>query len=521
MIRFLFRESALTQNQKYSSGSVETPPRSTGPCTMVIFGASGDLTKRKLIPSLYNLATSHYLNDDFAVIGFSRQPLSHEDFRTRLSDEIKTFSPEPVDPKIWGWFRERIYYQKGEFPDPAAYQGLKQLLEEVEGRHHTLGNRLFYLSTLPSFFSTVVQQLGAADLVRQDDKTWRRVIIEKPFGHDLESARALNREISRVLDENQIYRIDHYLGKETVQNLLAFRFGNGIFEPIWNRRYIDHVEITVAEELGVEQRGPYYEEAGALRDMVPNHILQLISLTAMEPPISFDPEAVRDEKHKVLKAISPFSPQEVLSRAVRGQYGEGTVEGTSVQGYRGEARVSPESCVETFVALKLFVDNWRWAGVPFYVRTGKRLPKRSTEIVIQFHRPPLPLFREAGVKQFSSNLLVIRIQPDEGISLKFEAKVPGPKMELGSVRMDFKYQDYFGSQPNTGYETLLYDCMLGDATPFQRADMVEAGWSVVQPILDVWKALPPRDFPNYAAGSWGPMESEELMERDGKKWKIL
>jgi glucose-6-phosphate 1-dehydrogenase len=324
-----------------------------------------------------------------------------------------------------------------------------------------------------------------------------------------------------VLTERQIYRIDHYLGKETVQNLMALRFGNGIFEPIWNRRYIEHVEITVAEELGVEQRGPYYEEAGALRDMVPNHILQLIALTAMEPPISFDADAVRDEKFKVLKAISPMSPEEVLQRAVRGQYGEGIVSDTLVRSYRKEDRVSPDSNIETFVALKLFVDNWRWAKVPFYLRTGKRLPKRVTEIVIQFHRPPLMLFQRAGVDQIEPNLLVIRVQPNEGITLTFGAKIPGPKMELGSVNMEFNYADHFGKQVSTGYETLLYECMIGDATPFQRADMLEAGWSLVQPILDVWKALPARNFPNYASGTWGPKEAEDLLERDGKRWRHL
>ena len=497
--------------------------KAAGPCAVVIFGASGDLTKRKLLPSLYNLAVCHYLSEDFTLVGFARQPMTHQQFRDKLDQEMRVYAGAAIKQEIWAWFLERIYYQVGEFDDPKAYQALKTLLDEVEARHATLGNRLFYLATLPSFFNPVVQQLGAAGLVAEteDGPLWRRVIIEKPFGRDLESARSLNRDISKVLAERQIYRIDHYLGKETVQNLMALRFGNGIFEPIWNRRYIDHVEITVAEELGVEQRGPYYEEAGALRDMVPNHILQLIALTAMEPPISFEADAVRDEKHKLLKAITPMTPEEVLQRAVRGQYGDGIVAETLVRNYRKEDRVAPDSNMETYVALKLYVDNWRWAKVPFYLRTGKRLPRRVTEIVIQFHRPPLALFRHAGVENLEPNVLVIRIQPNEGITLTFGAKVPGPKMELGSVDMAFNYADYFGAQTSTGYETLLYECMVGDATPFQRADMLEAGWAVVQPILDVWHALPPRDFPNYSAGSWGPKDADALLERDGKRWRHL
>jgi glucose-6-phosphate 1-dehydrogenase len=486
---------------------------------MVIFGASGDLTKRKLIPSLYNLAVSHYLSKDFAVVGFAKPQMSQEEFRDKLNKEIGTYSSGSVDPAIWSWFMERLYYLSGDFGDSESYKSLGKLLEEVEARHKTQGNRLFYLATLPSNFALIADKMAEAGLTKETNQVWRRVVVEKPFGRDLPSAQALNAELGRVLGEKQIYRIDHYLGKETVQNLMAFRFGNGIFEPIWNRRYIDHIEITVAEELGVEQRGPYYEEAGALRDMVPNHILQLIALTAMEPPISFDADAVRDEKHKVLKAITPMTPEEVLHRAVRGQYGEGVVEDTMVRGYRKEDRVAQDSTVETFVALKLTIDNWRWAKVPFYLRTGKRMPKRLTEIVIQFHEPPLPLFRHAGVAKLEPNLLIVRVQPDEGISLNFGAKIPGPDMNLGSVNMDFRYADHFGVQSSTGYETLLYDCMIGDATPFQRADMVEAGWAVVQPILDVWKALPPRDFPNYSAGTWGPKEADALMEKDGKIWR--
>ena len=345
------------------------------------------------------------------------------------------------------------------------------------------------------------------------------MIIEKPFGRDIDSARSLNQQLLKVVSEKQIYRIDHYLGKETVQNIMALRFANGIFEPIWNRRYIDHVQISVAETVGVEKRGGYYDQSGALRDMVPNHIMQLISLTAMEPPISFQADAVRDEQAKVLHAIQPFSSEEVLSKTVRGQYGEGEVNGQRAAGYREEPNVATDSRTETFVAMKINIDNWRWAGVPFYVRTGKHLPSRNTHIVIQFRRAPFVLFRDTEVDKLTPNQLVLHIQPEEGISLRFAAKTPGPVMRLGIVDMDFEYADYFGEQPSTGYERLLHDCMIGDATLFQRADMVEAGWSVVSPLLDVWKALPPRNFPNYAAGSWGPKDADELIEKDGRRWR--
>ena len=363
-----------------------------------------------------------------------------------------------------------------------------------------------------------MEQLGRQGLAKESGGAWRRVIIEKPFGSDLESAKALNREIRTILKERQIYRIDHYLGKETVQNILIFRFANGIFEPIWNRRYIDHVQITVAESLGVERRGGYYEHAGALRDMIPNHILQLVSLTAMEPPVSFEANAVRDEQAKILHAITPMLPEDVLTRAVRGQYDEGEIAGVRAAPYRAEPFVDPLSSIETFVALKLSVDNWRWADVPFYIRTGKRLPRRSTEIAIQFRRAPHRLFRDTPVDKLMPNRLIMQIQPDEGISLQFGAKVPGAHMRVGNVDMSFRYADYFGTEPSTGYERLLYDCMTGDATLFQRADMVEAGWNVVQPVIDVWKALPARNFPNYAAGSWGPKEADDLMRRDGRAW---
>jgi glucose-6-phosphate 1-dehydrogenase len=364
----------------------------------------------------------------------------------------------------------------------------------------------------------VVEQLAAVGLM-EEGQNWRRVIIEKPFGHDLESARALNQQLLHVATEKQIYRIDHYLGKETVQNILALRFANGIFEPIWNRRYIDHVQISVAETVGVEQRGSYYDKAGALRDMVPNHIMQLISLTAMEPPVSFRADAVRDEQGKILHAIQPLSSEDVLSKTVRGQYGEGVSDGKRVPAYRAEEDVPGESRTETFVAMKLQIDNWRWADVPFYLRTGKHLAAQTTQIVIQFRRAPFVLFRDTPVETLMPNQLVLHIQPEEGISLQFAAKVPGPAMRLGAVDMNFEYSDYFGQQPSTGYERLLHDCMIGDATLFQRADMVEAGWCVVSPVLDVWKALPPRNFPNYAAGTWGPKDADDLMEHDGRHWR--
>jgi glucose-6-phosphate 1-dehydrogenase len=490
-----------------------------GPCAMAIFGAGGDLTKRKLIPAIYNLAKEKLLPDHFAIVGVSLEKYSTEEFRKRLSDEIKEYAAEEVDQRSWDWFTQRIYYISGDFKDPQLYQELKNLLAQVDKDQGTQGNALFYLATSPEFFPIVAKQLGAAGLTKEEGRNWRRVVIEKPFGHDLASAIALNRALCEVMDEDQIFRIDHYLGKETVQNILAFRFANGIFEPVWNRRYVDHVQVTVSEQLGVEMRGGYYEQAGALRDMVPNHIFQLITLCAMEPPISFDAQAVHDEQTKILRAFQPLTPEKVLDHAVRGQYDDGAIDGQTVPAYRAEPHVNPQSNTPTFVAMSLQIDNWRWAGVPFYLRTGKRLAKRMSQIVVRFRRPPLVLFRKTSIENINPNELVINIQPDEGISLSFEAKVPGPVVRLGAVDMDFQYSDYFGSPPSTGYETLLYDCMTGDPTLFQRADMVEAAWAVVQPILDVWAALPARDFPNYAAGSWGPAQAFDLLRRDGREWR--
>jgi len=493
--------------------------RPADPCVMVIFGAGGDLTSRKLIPALYNLAKADLLSREFAIVGLSHGAMSTDQFRQKVVADVKHYAGGDVDQDIAEWFCKRLYYISGEFDDQTVYPKLKDFLQKVDQDHTTHGNFFFYLATAPRFFGLIVEHLAEAGLMEENNQHWRRVIIEKPFGHDLDSARQLNLQLLKVATEKQIYRIDHYLGKETVQNILAFRFANGIFEPIWNRRYIDHVQISVAETVGVEGRGSYYDQAGALRDMVPNHIMQLISLTSMEPPISFHADAVRDEQAKILHAIQPWSSEEVLTKTIRGQYGPGIMEGQHVPGYREEEDVPHDSRTETFVAMKVQIDNWRWADVPFYLRTGKRLAAQNTHIVIQFRRAPFVLFRDTPVENLMPNQLVLHISPEEGISLQFAAKVPGPIMRLGAVDMNFEYADYFGLQPSTGYERLLHDCMIGDQTLFQRADMVEAGWCVVSPALDVWKALPPRNFPNYPAGSWGPKEADELLERDGRHWR--
>ncbi|HEU4758507.1 MAG TPA: glucose-6-phosphate dehydrogenase [Dehalococcoidia bacterium] len=497
--------------------------RAPEPCALVIFGASGDLTRRMLLPALYNLALDRRLPPRFAVVGFARTAWSDEEFRAQALAAVKEFSRRPVDAAAWESFAENLYYVPGEYDDPEAHQRLAAALKRLE-QECTGGNHLYYLAVPPSTAPLIVEQLGACGLVgRREERTaWSRVIVEKPFGRDLESAQELNRRIHTVFREQQVYRIDHYLGKETVQNILVFRFANGIFEPIWNRRYVDHVQITVAESIGILERGTYYEEAGALRDIVQNHMMQLLSLVAMEPPIAFEGRAVRDEKVKVLHAVRRLEGAEVAGCTARGQYGPGTVAGEAVPGYRQEPEVAAGSPVETFAALKLHVDNWRWADVPFYLRTGKRLPKRSTEVAIQFKRVPLLLFRNVvNVSSLEANVLTMRIQPNEGISLKFQAKVPGAPVRVRPVDMDFMYGASFEREAPSAHETLLLDALRGDATLFTRSDEMEAAWGIVTDILDVWRELSPPSFPNYDAGTWGPPEADELIARDGRQWREL
>jgi glucose-6-phosphate 1-dehydrogenase len=487
------------------------------PCTIVIFGASGDLTKRKLLPALLNLKGYGLLPRELAIIAIARRDLNTSQFRELVRREVSELVPN-LDRRAWAELESAIYYLRGDFNQADTYQALKVKLAETAERHRTGGNVLYYLATPPDAFAEIVQQLGRAGLAQPEDGRWRRVVVEKPFGRDLDSAVELNQQLHQVLKEDQIYRIDHYLGKETVQNVMVFRFANGMFEPIWNRRYIDHVQLTVAEEIGVEGRGSYYDQAGVVRDMIQNHMFQLLSLVAMEPPSTLGGEAVRNEKVKVLEAIRPIQGEDVLTRAVRGQYGPGIVEGRRVPGYRNEPGVSPSSRTETFAALKLQVENWRWAGVPFFLRSGKYLPKRDTVIVIQFRRPPLLLFQQQGLAEIEPNRLVIDIQPHEGIRIYIKAKKPGTAIRLENVKLDFSYKDFGETVEATGYERLLYDCMVGDSTLFHRQDMVEAAWRIVTPLLDVWSSLPPRDFPNYAAGTWGPPAADELIQRDGRRW---
>ena len=486
-------------------------------CTVVLFGASGDLAKRKVIPAMFDLARHNSLGPQYAIVGYARTPMSDDSFRGSIGDAAKNMSEiGPIDPKKWEEFASNLYYQPGEYGRAEDFAKLAQRLKELESDKKLAGNRLFYLSTPPEVYKDIVEQLGKAGLARPTcPDSWVRIIIEKPFGRDLASAKELNKIVLNVFEEHQVYRIDHYLGKDTVQNLLVLRFSNGIFEPLWNRNYVDHVQITAAETLGVERRGGFYETTGALRDMIQSHVLQLTSLVAVEPPASFDATAVRNEKLKVLQSIRPFDLGMVAQSVVRGQYASGQIDGKPVPGYRSEPGVSSTSRTETFVAAQVLIDNWRWAGVPFYLRTGKRMAKRTTEIVIQFKRAPHIVFRERDVE---ANRLVLNIQPDEGISVSFGAKKPGPDMAIGNVTMNFSYREGFGDGARSAYSTLLGDCVRGDATLFDRGDSVEAAWALVDPILDVWSAAKTANVPQYPAGSWGPRESDVLLEREGRQW---
>ncbi len=496
-----------------------SPAAPAPPCTLVIFGAAGDLTKRLLIPSIYNMRQAGLLQDGFQVIGVDRVERDDEAYRSTLTEAMQSFagdkggefSPGALNGGAWGWVRDRLSYQVGDLLDAGTYEALKRRVP---------GNCVFYLAVAARFFAPVLTRLADGGLMEEGEGAFRRVVVEKPFGHDLASAKALNQLILDKMGESQVYRIDHFLGKETVQNIMALRFSNGIFEPLWNRNYIDHVQITAAETVGVERRGAFYEPTGALRDMVPNHMFQLLAMTAMEPPNSFDADAVRTEKAKVLQAIKPLDAQSVGLDVVRGQYAAGRLGGQDMPGYREEPDVAADSTTETYVALRLMVDNFRWAGVPFYVRTGKRMALRRTEIVVHFKQAPYALFRDTPVDKLTPNTMVIHVQPSEGITLNISGKVPGPTLHLGRVAMDFRYADYFNTPSNTGYETLLYDVMIGDATLFQRADNVEAGWQVVQPILDEVEAGH-KAVQSYPAGSAGPTAADTLLERDGRHWLAL
>ena len=487
------------------------------PCTIVLFGASGDLAKRKVIPAMYDLAQNNSLGERYAILGFARTPMTDDSFRGTVGEAAKTISEVgPIDPAKWDAFASNLFYCPGDYADQNSYAQLAKRLAEIDAEKKLGGNRLFYLSTPPEVYPDIVEHLGRAGLARPSSPdSWVRIIIEKPFGRDLASAKELNKIVLNVFEEKQVYRIDHYLGKDTVQNLLVLRFGNGIFEPLWNRNYVDHVQITASETLGVERRGGFYETAGALRDMIQSHVLQLTSLVAVEPPASFDANAVRNEKLKVLQSIRPFNLEMVAQSVVRGQYSPGKFGNQTVAGYRDEPHVSKSSRTETFVSMRVLIDNWRWAGVPFYLRTGKRLAKRTTEIMIQFKRAPHIVFRDKDVQ---ANRLVLNIQPTEGICISFGAKRPGTEMSIGNVAMDFNYIKAFGNGSRSAYATLLNDCLRGDATLFDRGDSVEAAWSLVEPILDVWSAAKTATVPEYPSGSWGPKESDQLLERDTRQW---
>ncbi len=489
---------------------------------MLIFGGSGDLTRRKLVPALYNLSQRRSLPGGFTILAVARSPFSDDQYRERLRQFFAESGQAP-DKSSWEEFARGIHYLPADYHNPDIYPQIKAALAKFDQERGTGGNRIHYLATAPTDYAPIIQNLGTAGMARETlDRTgWTRIIIEKPFGRDLQSARALNQNVLAHFLESQVYRIDHYLGKETVQNLLVFRFSNGIFEPIWNRQYVDSIQITAAENIGVGTRGPYYEEAGALRDMIQNHIMQLLTLVAMEPPPDFAPDSVRDEKTKVLRSIRPTLQDDVQSVAVRGQYGPGFIAGKQVVGYRQEKGVSAQSNTETYAAIRFTIDNWRWADVPFYVRTGKNLAKQATEIAIVFRRTPHLIFRQSSVEDLAANVLALRIQPDEGIALKFVAKLPGQSVSLQPVNMDFRYGSTFGVHLASAYERLLLDCMMGDPTLFDRADSVEAAWTLVQPFLDAWSALAGAPIPLYPSGSWGPTEADAQLQREGRRWRLL
>ncbi len=494
------------------------------PCIIVIFGASGDLTARKLMPAIYNLKKDGQLPTNFACCGFARREKSCDEFRNEIKEAIKKYSrAQDLDENLWNIFSSHIYYFQSNFDDDNGYQKFNEYLKNLDKDHGTKGNRIFYLSTQPTYFTTIVEKLKKNDLLYDYNLNldkWSRVIIEKPIGHDLKSALDLQNNLTKHLSEKQLFRIDHYLGKETAQNLLLFRFGNSIFESLWNHRYIDHIQFTVAEEIGIGTRGRFYEEQGLVRDIMQNHMMQLFSLIAMEPPVNLSAEAIHDEKVKVLEAIRPFDATDFDSCAVRGQYGKGFIGGEGVKGYREEDNVDANSNVETFGAVRMFIDNWRWDGVPFYLRGAKRLPKRATEIAVIFKQPPGVLFQR-GIKKHPSNVLAIRIQPNEGISLKINCKVPGPSSSIQPVKMDFRYGSYFGLNPPEAYERLICDCIAGDSTLFARQDEVYHSWRLFTPLLEYWDHKKEGSFPNYAAGTWGPSAADEMLAKDGRKWRLI
>ena len=496
--------------------------RTPSPAAIVIFGATGDLTQRKLVPALYSLATQQLLAPETAIVGAARSDLSDDEFRERMRAAVEAHARAPIDEDIWDGFARRLSYVSVPFDDTGAYARLRTHLEDLDSELGTRGNRLFYLATAPEFFPVIAEQLGGAGLAEEPDDAERfaRLVVEKPFGADLESARELHARLNVVFRERQVYRIDHYLGKETVQNILVLRFGNAIFEPVWNRRYIDHVQITVAEDLGVGTRGGYYDRSGALRDILQNHMMQVLSIVAMEPPARFESREVRDEKVKVLRAVPPFDADLAHRDAVRAQYTAGWIAGERVPGYREEEGVDPGSPTETFVAVKVEVDNWRWAGTPFYLRTGKRLPRRATEVAIQFKPAPHLPFASTAVETLEPNLLLLRIQPDEGASLRFLAKVPGPQIDLRVVSMDFAYGSSFLRSSPEAYERLLLDALLGDSTLFTRWDEVERAWEILDPLIEEWEGETD-DLHEYEAGTWGPEAADRLMERDGREWRHL